>query len=187
MNRPKRIAPQGLGPQVGKKLKVSTDAEDIAAFASVVIPGLPLTRGGSSTAPPPPPPSPPAEQLRGRVRKNTEDVSRTGTPLKPPPQAQAQERTLKSHDDGASGLLDQEVILSKIRHFSQPADILVMSATNPVDLYKGGLYDLGKVKFCSWFILFLLPCRLCVEFLISSLVGLHKNGIFGQGSDPLVK
>ena len=72
-----------------------------------------------------------------------------GTPLKPPPQAQTQERTLKSHDDGASGLLDQEVILSKIRHFFQPADILVMSATSPVDLYKGGLHDLGKVECCS--------------------------------------
>ena len=31
MNRPKMAAPQGLGPQGGKKLKVSTDAEDIAA------------------------------------------------------------------------------------------------------------------------------------------------------------
>ena len=149
MNRPKRAAPQGPAPQVGKKLRVSTDAEDIAAFASVVIPGLPLTAGASSTAAPPPP-SPPAEQLRGRVRKNTEDVPRTGTPLKPLPQAQAQERTLKSHDDGASGLLDPEVVLSKIRHFSQPADILVMSATSPVDLYKGGLHDLGKVKVCPW-------------------------------------
>ena len=154
MNRPKRVAPQGLAPQVGKKLKVSTDAEDIAAFASVVIPGLPLAVGASSTAAPPPP-SPPVEQLRGRVRKNTEDVPRTGTPLKPPPQAQAQERTLKSHDDGASGLLDQEVILTKIRHFSQPADIMVMSATNTVDLYKGGLFDLGKVR-CSSLVILLL-------------------------------
>ena len=83
MNRPKKAAPQGLGPQAGKKLKVSTDAEDIAAFASVVIPGLPLTRGVSSTAAPPP--SPPVEPLRERVRKNIEDASRTGTPLKPPP------------------------------------------------------------------------------------------------------
>ena len=153
MNRPKRAAPQGLGPQEGKKLKVSTDAEDIAAFSSVVIHGLPLTRGASSTAAPPPPP---AEPIRERVRKNIEDASRTGTPLKPPPQTQTQEKTLKSHDDGASGLLDQEVILSKIRHFSQPADIMVMSATSPVDLYKGGLFDLGKVKCYSW--LFCLWC-----------------------------
>ena len=96
---------------------MSTDAKDIAAFASVVIPGLPSAKGASSTVAP----SPAAEPVRELVKKNAGDVSRTWTPLKPPSQTQAQEKTLKSHDDGASGLLDQEVILTKIRHFFQPA------------------------------------------------------------------
>ena len=94
---------------------------------------------------------------------------------------------MKSHDDGASGLLDQEVILTKIRHFSQPADIMVMSATNPVDLYKGGLYDLGKVKCLPLVILLLVLRHICFESLTFSLAGLHKDGILGQGSDPPVQ
>ena len=146
-------------PQAGKKLKVSTDAEDIAAFASIAIPGLPSAKGTSSTANPPPPPA--VEPVRGLVRKNAGAASRTGSPLKPPPQTQAQEKTLKSHDDGASGLLDQEVILTKIRHFSQPADIMVMSATSHVDLYKGGLFDLGKV-WCLFRLLCLFALHTCV-------------------------
>ena len=96
-----------------------------------------------------PPPPPATEPTRELMRKNAGAVSRTSSPLKPPPPTKIQEKTLKTHDDGASGLLDQDVILSKIRHFSHPADIMVMSATSRVDFYKGGLFDLGKV-WCSF-------------------------------------
>ena len=75
MNRPKRTAPQDLGPKGGKKLKVSTDAKDIVAFASIAIHGLPSAKRSSSAAKPPPPPA--VEPIQELVRKNAGAVSRT--------------------------------------------------------------------------------------------------------------
>ena len=87
--------------------------------------------------------------------------------MKPHPQPKAQEKILKTHDNGASRLFDQEVILTKIRHFSQLDDIKVMSSTSPVDLYKGGLFDLGKVRYSFWscYSLTFHPCVLSTSDL----------------------
>ena len=64
---------------------MSFEAEDIDAFASIAIPELPSARGASSVANPPPPPA--IEPVKELVRNNAGAISRTSSPLKPPPPA----------------------------------------------------------------------------------------------------